>query len=40
MDRLRGKMAGAAEYLTKPFDPKALTAVVSRYIALSEREAP
>jgi len=39
MDRLRGKMAGAAEYLTKPFDPKALTAVVSRYIVLAEQAA-
>lgn len=39
MDRLRGKMAGAAEYLTKPFDPKALTAVVGRYISLSEQAA-
>jgi twitching motility two-component system response regulator PilG len=40
MDRLRGKMAGAAEYLTKPFDPKALTAVVGRYITFAGQAVP
>gem|GEM_PF-5392923 len=34
MDRLRGKMAGAEVYLTKPFDPKALIAIAGRYVTL------
>jgi twitching motility two-component system response regulator PilG len=34
MDRLRGKMSGASEYLTKPFDPVALNEVVRKYLAL------
>jgi twitching motility two-component system response regulator PilG len=38
MDRLRGKMAGAAEYLTKPFDPLALTEVVRKHLTLPPDE--
>jgi twitching motility two-component system response regulator PilG len=38
MDRLRGKMAGASEYLSKPFDPQALTAVLRKYLPLAEEE--
>ena len=38
MDRLRGKMAGADEYLSKPFDPQALTAVLRKYLHLAEEE--
>ncbi len=39
MDRLRGKMSGAAEYLTKPFDPVALTVVVRKHLDLPEEPA-
>lgn len=39
MDRLRGKMSGAAEYLTKPFDPAALTVVVRKHLDLPEERA-
>jgi twitching motility two-component system response regulator PilG len=35
VDRLRGKIAGASEYLTKPFDPKLLAEVVGRYLTLN-----
>lgn len=38
MDRLRGKMAGASEYLSKPFDPQALTTVLRKYLRLAEEE--
>lgn len=31
-DRVQGKMAGATEYLTKPFSPETLLEVVRRYI--------
>lgn len=34
MDRLRGKMSGASEYLTKPFDPIALGEVARKYLPL------
>jgi len=30
-DRVQGKMAGATEYLTKPFSPETLREVVARY---------
>ncbi|MGD1903119.1 MAG: PleD family two-component system response regulator [Geitlerinemataceae cyanobacterium] len=30
-DRVQGKMAGATEYLTKPFSPETLRQVVDRY---------
>ena len=32
LNRLRGKWAGVAEYLTKPFQPKALVEVVGRHV--------
>jgi DNA-binding response OmpR family regulator len=31
-DRVQGKMAGATEYLTKPFSPETLVEIVERYI--------
>jgi twitching motility two-component system response regulator PilG len=31
-DRLRGKMAGATDYISKPFDPTELMALVKRYL--------
>jgi len=31
-DRVQGKMAGATEYLTKPFSPETLLEVVGRYV--------
>jgi DNA-binding response OmpR family regulator len=31
-DRVQGKMAGATEYLTKPFSPETLLEVVRRYV--------
>ncbi len=34
LNRLRGKWAGVAEYLTKPFQPKALVDVVDRHCPL------
>jgi len=38
VDRLRGKMAGASEYLSKPFDPQALTTVMRKYLHFNEPE--
>ena len=32
MDRMKGMLAGSAEYLTKPFDPKKLTSVIKKYV--------
>jgi twitching motility two-component system response regulator PilG len=32
VDRIRGRMAGATEYLTKPVDPQALAALVDKYL--------
>jgi len=32
LDKLRGKMAGATEYLTKPFKPEALLRTVKKYV--------
>lgn len=32
-DRVQGRMAGATEYLTKPFDPEQLRQVVQRLVA-------
>lgn len=34
-DRKRGLALGACEYLIKPFDPEALTALVRRYMKLA-----
>ena len=31
-DKMRGKMAGSTLYMTKPFEPRDLVAVVERYI--------
>jgi twitching motility two-component system response regulator PilG len=31
-DKLRGKMAGATDYLTKPFEPEILIKVINKYI--------
>jgi twitching motility two-component system response regulator PilG len=31
-DRMKGMLAGSAEYLTKPFDPKKLTNVIKKYV--------
>lgn len=31
-DKVRGKMAGSTLYMTKPFEPRDLVAVVERYI--------
>ena len=35
-NKLRGKWAGAAEYLTKPFQPKALVDVVQKIVPVSK----
>ena len=32
LDKLKGKMSGPAEYLTKPFDPEVLVAKVRKYL--------
>ena len=32
IDKVKGKLAGSAEYLTKPFDPKKLLETVGRYV--------
>jgi twitching motility two-component system response regulator PilG len=31
-DRLRGRMAGATAYISKPFDPEELASMVKRYV--------
>ena len=31
-DRMKGMLAGSAEYLTKPFDPQKLTNVIKKYV--------
>lgn len=33
-DKMRGKMAGSTLYMTKPFEPRDLVAVVERYIGV------
>lgn len=35
LNRLRGKWAGVAEYLTKPFQPKALVEVVGKHVPVT-----
>lgn len=37
LNRLRGKWAGVAEYLTKPFQPKALVEVVGKHLPVTAR---
>jgi DNA-binding response OmpR family regulator len=37
-DQIRGFLAGAAEYVTKPFSPLALNQAVSRIAAMSPAE--
>jgi twitching motility two-component system response regulator PilG len=31
-DKIRGRLAGAAEYITKPFEPPALLAMLEKYV--------
>lgn len=38
-DKMRGRMAGAAEYLTKPFDSNELVQTVRRYLNATPRRA-
>lgn len=33
-DKVRGKLVGATEYITKPFEPRDLLRVVRKYVAL------
>ena len=41
LDRILGRLAGAADYLTKPFDTKQVVATVAGYLtAYLSREAP
>lgn len=32
-DKVRGKMAGSTQYMTKPFEPRELVEVVRKYVA-------
>jgi twitching motility two-component system response regulator PilG len=32
IDKVRGRLAGANEYLTKPFEPRELVRVVQKYL--------
>ncbi|THB77432.1 MAG: response regulator [Desulfobulbaceae bacterium] len=32
MDRMKGMLAGSAEYITKPFNPQKLTSVIKKYL--------
>lgn len=34
-DRVKGRLAGATEYLTKPFDPEQLRATVRKFVGIS-----
>ncbi len=38
-DKVKGKMAGCSDYLTKPFDAEALTRTVQRHLAPAKRNA-
>jgi twitching motility two-component system response regulator PilG len=38
--KVRGRMAGSTEYITKPFQPEGLLRVVERYCALEEPTGP
>ena len=31
MDKVKGKLAGSAAYLTKPFDPQVLVETIEKY---------
>jgi twitching motility two-component system response regulator PilG len=33
VDRIYGRLVGATEYLTKPFDPEELTRIIQKYVA-------
>lgn len=39
-DKVQGRMAGATEYLTKPFDAEQLNQVVSQFISEETSESP
>lgn len=39
-DKVQGRMAGATEYLTKPFDAEQLNQVVSQFISEEASESP
>ena len=36
MDKVKGRVSGAADYLTKPFDPALLLRVIRKYISPKE----
>lgn len=36
-DRVRGKLAGSTQYVTKPFDPAELVKAVGKYVAAAQR---
>jgi twitching motility two-component system response regulator PilG len=38
-DKMRGRMVGASEYLTKPFEPHLLLQTVDKHCALREQAA-
>jgi twitching motility two-component system response regulator PilG len=39
-DKVRGRLAGATDYITKPFEPRAVLSVVQRYLASGARPQP
>lgn len=38
-DKVRGRMAGAVDYITKPFDPKALLRTIDKHVKSNEEQA-
>lgn len=34
LDKVRARLLGASEYLTKPFEPQALTDIIRQYVSL------